>query len=78
MKVAGGHRARGRTRGLAPTLPPPFRVIVDRAIDSSAQSRAWRCWSGDVNGVNPHAWLRATLEAITAGHPNSRLDEFLS
>ena len=31
-----------------------------------------------LNSVNPHAWLRVTLEAITAGHPNSRLDEFLS
>ena len=30
-----------------------------------------------LNGVNPHAWLKATLEAITAGHPNSRLDELL-
>ncbi|MCY3920271.1 MAG: IS66 family transposase [Chloroflexi bacterium] len=30
-----------------------------------------------LNGVNPHAWLRATLEAIAAGHPNSRLDELL-
>ena len=30
-----------------------------------------------LNGVNPHAWLRATLEAIAVGHPNSRLDELL-
>ena len=30
-----------------------------------------------LNGVNPHAWLRATLEAIAAGHPNSRLDDLL-
>ena len=30
-----------------------------------------------LNGVNPHAWLRATLQAIAAGHPNSRLDELL-
>ena len=30
-----------------------------------------------LNGVNPHAWLRATLEAIAAGHPNSRIDELL-
>ena len=30
-----------------------------------------------LNGVNPHAWLKPTLEAIAAGHPNSRLDELL-
>ena len=30
-----------------------------------------------LNGVNPHDWLRATLEAIAAGHPNSRLDQLL-
>ena len=30
-----------------------------------------------LNGVNPHAWLKATLEAIAAGHPNSRLDDLL-
>ena len=29
------------------------------------------------NGVNHHARLRAPLEAIAAGHPNSRLDEHL-
>ena len=30
-----------------------------------------------LNGVNPHAWLKATFEAIADGHPNSRLDELL-
>ena len=30
-----------------------------------------------LNGVNPHAWLKATLEAIANGHPNSRLDDLL-
>ena len=30
-----------------------------------------------LNGVNSHDWLRATLEAIAGGHPNSRLDELL-
>ena len=30
-----------------------------------------------LNGVNPHDWLRATHEAIAAGHPNSRIDELL-
>jgi transposase len=30
-----------------------------------------------LNGVDPYAYLRATLEAIAAGHPQSRLDELL-
>ena len=30
-----------------------------------------------LNGVEPYAWLKATLEAIAAGHPNSRIDDLL-
>ena len=30
-----------------------------------------------LNGVEPYAWLKATLEAIAAGHPNDRIDELL-
>ncbi|SFQ78795.1 IS66 C-terminal element [Donghicola eburneus] len=30
-----------------------------------------------VNNVEPFAYLKATLEAITAGHPTSRIDELL-
>lgn len=30
-----------------------------------------------INGVEPFAFLKATLEAIAAGHPASRLDELL-
>ena len=30
-----------------------------------------------MNGVDPFAYLKATLEAIASGHPNSRLDELL-
>ena len=30
-----------------------------------------------LNGVEPYAWLKATLEAISNGHPNSRIDELL-
>ena len=27
--------------------------------------------------LNPTPWLKATLEAIAAGHPNDRIDELL-
>ena len=30
-----------------------------------------------LNGVEPYVWLKATLEAIAAGHPNDRLDDLL-
>ena len=30
-----------------------------------------------LNGVEPYAWLKATLEAIATGHPNSRVDKLL-
>ena len=30
-----------------------------------------------INGVEPFAYLKATLEAIAAGHPASRIDELL-
>jgi len=30
-----------------------------------------------LNGVEPFAWLKATLEAIAKGHPQSRIDEIM-
>ena len=30
-----------------------------------------------LNGIEPYAWLKATLEAIANGHPNSRIDKRL-
>ena len=30
-----------------------------------------------LNGVEPYVWLKATFEAIAAGHPNDRLDDLL-
>jgi transposase len=30
-----------------------------------------------MNGVEPHAYLKTTLERLAAGHPHSRLDELL-
>ena len=30
-----------------------------------------------MNGVEPYAWIKDTLEKIAAGHPNSRIDELL-
>ena len=30
-----------------------------------------------INGVEPYAWMKATLEAIAAGHPQARIDELM-
>ena len=30
-----------------------------------------------MNGVEPHVWLKSTLEKIAAGHPQSRIHELL-
>ena len=30
-----------------------------------------------LNGVEPYAWMKATLEAIADGHPQSRIDELM-
>ena len=30
-----------------------------------------------MNGVEPHAWLRSTLEKIAAGHPQSKIHKLL-
>ena len=43
---------------------------------------AWGCIASHIetckmNGVEPYAWLKSTLEKIAAGHPQSRLPELL-
>lgn len=30
-----------------------------------------------MNGVDPYAYLKATLEALAEGHPKNRIDELL-
>ena len=30
-----------------------------------------------MNGVEPYAWLKCTLEKIATGHPHSRIHELL-
>jgi transposase len=30
-----------------------------------------------LNGIEPYAWMKATLEAIATGHPQSRIDELM-
>ena len=30
-----------------------------------------------MNGVEPYAWLKSTLEKIASGHPQSRIRELL-
>ena len=30
-----------------------------------------------MNGVEPYAWFKSTLQKIAAGHPQSKIDELL-
>ncbi|MBN9890154.1 IS66 family transposase [Salipiger abyssi] len=44
--------------------------------------RHWACAASVIatcklNGVEPFAWMKATLEAIAKGHPQSRIDELM-
>ena len=44
--------------------------------------KAWGCIASlietcKINGVEPFAYIKATLEAIAAGHPQSRIDDLL-
>ena len=47
-----------------------------------AGARAWQRFASQIetcgmNGVEPHAWLKSTLEQIAADHPQSRIHELL-
>jgi transposase len=44
--------------------------------------RSWACLASliataKLNAVEPYAWLKATLEAIANGHPQSRIDDLM-
>jgi transposase len=44
--------------------------------------RAWSCIASlietcKINGVEPYAYMKSTLEAIASGHPKSRIDDLL-
>ena len=62
----------GVERILAAQMYPPYF--------SDVQARSGAALWGEtakLNRVEPYAWLKATLEAIAAGHPNSRIDDLL-
>ena len=45
-------------------------------------ARSWACLASliatcKLNAVEPHAWLKATLEAIANGHPMSAIDDLM-
>ena len=62
----------------------PIKLTAKNALfaghDEGAAS--WGCIASRIetckmNGVEPYAWLKSTLEKIAAGHPQSRLHELL-
>ena len=52
----------------------PFHNIYDNRSWARLASLIGTC---KLNGVEPFAYMKATLEAIAAGHPQSRIDELL-
>ena len=71
--------------------PTPSRTSSARLLSiarmhcSPATMKAVEAWgriaslieTAKINGIEPFAYLKATLEAIAGGHPNDRLDELL-
>ncbi len=61
--------------------PRPVREVCCRAgrwDPGEAQGRfASLIETAKINGVGPFAYLKATLEAIAARHPQNRIDELL-
>ena len=62
----------------------PIKLTAKNALFAGHDEGA-RAWgriaslieTSKMNGVEPYAWLKDTLEKIAAGHPNSRIDELL-
>ena len=58
-------------------------VVESRPVALTSPSR--KAWgriaslieTAKINGVEPFAYLKATLEAIAAGHPQNRIDDLL-
>ena len=53
---------------------PADRAIVDDRAQIVIASLIETC---KMNGVEPYAWLKSTLEKIAGGHPQSRVRELL-
>ena len=62
----------------------PIKLTAKNALFAGHDegAAAWGCIASHIetckmNGVEPYAWLKSTLEKIAAGHPQSRLHELL-
>ena len=62
----------------------PIKLTAKNALFAGHDegARSWGCIASHIetckmNGVEPYAWLKSTLEKIAAGHPQSRLHELL-
>jgi transposase len=63
-----------------------FELLSPKSLHHVAPSdeggRAWSCIASlietcKINGVEPYAYMKSTLEAIASGYPKSRIDDLL-
>jgi len=63
----------------------PILGSILHAVSHAGHDEGGRAWgriaslieTAKINGVKPFAYLKATLEAISTGHPKSRIDDLM-
>ena len=51
--------------------------VLSDNFGSCRVNSQWQLTTCKMNGVDPHAWLSATLTAIVHGHKQSRINDLL-
>ncbi len=55
----------------------PNQAMLTTSIPLLEAQASSEIQTARLNGIEPYAWLKATLEAIAAGHPNNRIDDLM-
>ena len=80
ISVQSTRRSTNSVENLARPIALNPKIALFAGHDEGAAT--WACIASliettKLNRVKPYAWLKATLEAIVAGHPNSHIDDLL-
>ena len=76
--------ARPRRKRRRRNMEKKIRIVRENALFAGHDEGA-KAWvrivslaeTAKINQINPHAYLKATLEAIAAGHPASDIDALM-